>query len=224
MAIPFSIRAPAFYAALRTPGKPAGTTVAEADLEAKANPADTRPYLFVCYAHDQRDLVVQEIEWLQGQGFEVWFDEAIEAGQRWSEDLALAIEGCAAMLFFMSPRSLSSRYCLDEIHFALECGRPIVPVEVEPSELTPGLRLSLGGTHRIFMHRMSSGDFRQKLARGLRSAIEGKQPPGRGAAGGSPPADRASPLAVLFSSHWRPAAFGVFAALVAFIAMMAIGP
>ncbi|NHA14416.1 toll/interleukin-1 receptor domain-containing protein [Thioalkalivibrio sp. XN279] len=193
-------------------------------MQATANSAGTGPgaYLFVCYAHDQRDLVVSEIEWLREQGFEVWFDEAIEAGQRWSEDLALAIEGCGAMLFFMSPRSVSSRYCLDEIHFALECGRPIVPVEVEPSELTPGLRLSLGGTHRIFMHRMSAGDFRAKLASGLHRALGGLPPPARGA---SPTAGHhAPPPGPLFSAHWRPAAFGVFAALVAFIAMMAIGP
>lgn len=193
-------------------------------MQATANSAGTRPgaYLFVCYAHDQRDLVLREIEWLREQGFEVWFDEAIEAGQRWSEDLALAIEGCGAMLFFMSPRSLSSRYCLDEIHFALECGRPIVPVEVEPSELTPGLRLSLGGTHRIFMHLMSAGDFRAKLASGLQRALAGLPPPARGVPTSA--ARHAPPPGPLFSAQWRPAAFGVFAALLTFIAMMAIGP
>jgi hypothetical protein len=207
------------------PAIDSGTTLGEAGLEAMADSAGSnsgRPYLFVCYAHDQRGLVVQEIDWLREQGFEIWFDEAIEAGARWSEGLAVAIEGCAAVLFFMSPRSLSSRYCLDEIHFALECGRPIVPVEVEPSELTPGLRLSLGGTHRIFMHRMASADFRLKLASGLRSAIEGQHPPGRAA--GAPQASRVSPGPLFSSGHWRQAALGVFAALVAFIAMMAIGP
>lgn len=206
------------------PANARGRPTLEGDLEATVDSAQDQsgPYLFVCYAHDQRDLVVQEIDWLRQQGFEIWFDEAIEAGQRWSEDLALAIEGCAAMLFFMSPRSLSSRYCLDEIHFALECGRPIVPVEIEPSELTPGLRLSLGGTHRIFMHRMTGTDFRQKLARGLRSAIAGRQPQLRGAA--APAATQVPPPGPIFSGHWRAAAFGIFAALVAFIAMMAVGP
>ena len=183
--------------------------------------AAARPYVFVCYAHDQRDLVVREIEWLRSQGFEVWFDEAIEAGQRWSEDLAIAIEGCAALLLFMSPRSMSSRYCLDEIHFALECGRPIVPVEIEAVELTPGLRLSLGGTHRIFMHRMASEKFRPKLASGLRSAMEGGEPAGRTLA--PPAAPRPPGAGLLPIGNWRPAALGVFMALVAFIAMMAAG-
>ena len=194
----------------------------EADLApetATAGP-DSRGYVFVCYAHDQRDRVVAEIEWLRGQGFEVWFDEAIEAGHRWSEDLAIAIEGCAAVLFFLSPRSVGSRYCLDEIHFALECGRPIVPVEIEPVDLTPGLKLSLGSTHRIFMHGMPGEKFRPKLASGLRSAIEGREP-ARRAPG---PAARPLGAGLLAERNWRPAALGVFAALVAFIAMMAAGP
>jgi hypothetical protein len=208
----------------KPPANEHGRTSLETRLQAAADSAGTRSgaYLFVCYAHDQRDLVVREIDWLREHGFEVWFDEAIEAGQRWSEDLALAIEGCGAMLFFMSPRSLSSRYCLDEIHFALECGRPIVPVEVEPSELTPGLRLSLGGTHRIFMHRMSAQDFRTKLASGLQRALAGLPPPSRGVS--APATSHAPPPGPVFSTQWRPAAFGVFTALVAFIAMMAIGP
>ena len=127
-------------------------------------PAPGSRYVFVCYAHDERKVVLEQIEWLRANGFEIWFDEAIEAGNRWSEDLARAVEGCAAVLYFLSPRSASSRYCLDEIHFALECGRPIVPAEIEPVTLTPGLRLSLGGTHRVFMYKMDHEDFRRKLA------------------------------------------------------------
>jgi len=111
-----------------------------------ARRATTTPYVFVCYAHDERDLVVGLVEWLRSQGCQVWYDEAIEAGSRWSDDLAHAVEGCAAFLYLLSPRSISSRYCLDEVHFALECGRPIVPVEIAPVSLTPGLKLSIGGT------------------------------------------------------------------------------
>ena len=133
---------------------------------ASATVTPTGPYVFVCYAHDEREIVLEQIAWLRSQGFEVWFDEAIEAGSRWSEDLARAVDGCAVFLYFLSPRSTSSRYCLDEVHFALECGRPIVPVEIAPVTLTPGLKLSIGGTHRIFMHRMPAREFRVKLASG----------------------------------------------------------
>jgi TIR domain len=175
-------------------------------------------YVFVCYAHDEREVVLEQIEWLRTEGFAVWYDEAIEAGSRWSEDLARAVDGCAAFLYFLSPRSTSSRYCLDEVHFALECGRPIVPVDIAPVTLTPGLKLSIGGTHRLFMYRMGPEEFHRKLARGLREAMQGQ--------GAAHPieARAAAPRRLPFEPpamvSWRPLMFGIFTALLVFVAMM----
>lgn len=179
----------------------------------------TGPYVFVCYAHDERAAVLEQIEWLRGDGFEVWYDEAIAPGSRWSEDLAQAVDGCAAFLYFLSPRSVSSRYCLDEVHFALECGRPIVPVELSPVTLTPGLKLSLGGTHRLFMHRMDAAEFRRQLARGLRDAMQGHKAahPIETRPAAEPPRLPFEPRAAV---SWRPVVFGVFTALLVFVAMM----
>lgn len=173
--------------------------------------------MFVCYAHDDWKVVRENIDWLRENGFEVWFDEAIAAGSRWSEDLARAVESCAAVLFFLSPRSANSRYCLDEVHFALECGRPIVPAEIEPVTLTPGLRLSLGGTHRLFMYKMDPDDFREKLAGGLRAAMSGSVAPGVHA-DTVPAAVQATAAAAPATPgfDWRPLAIGAAAALVAF--------
>ena len=175
-------------------------------------------YVFVCYSHDDRDTVDEQIRWLKGQGFSVWFDEAIEAGSRWSDDLARAVEGCAAFLYFVSPRSVSSRHCLDEVHFALECSRPIVPVEIAPATLTPGLKLSLGGTHRLFMYQMEPGEFRHKLARGLGDAIAGGST--AHAIESRPAQARRLPLEPAFAVNWRPVVFGAATALAAYIAMM----
>lgn len=184
-------------------------------------PASDRRYVFVCYAHDERKFVLEQIGWLREQGIDIWFDEAIEAGNRWSEDLARAVEGCAAVLFFLSPTSATSRYCLDEIHFALECGRPIVPAEIEPVTLTPGLRLSLGGTHRIFLHRMDLEGFREKLASGLRAAIAGT-PESTLHSGASSPAARvqAPPAQAEAPFNWRPLLIGALVATGVFAAIL----
>jgi hypothetical protein len=185
---------------------------------AAAPPAGTPPYVFVCYAHDDRDVVVGQVAWLREAGIHVWYDEAIEAGSRWSDDLARAVDGCSAFVYFLSPRSVSSRHCLDEVHFALECGRPIVPVEIAPVTLTPGLQLSLGGQHRLFMHRMEPVEFRRKLERGLREAMS------RASAThpieSRPAGARRLPLEPLFAVQWRPYVFGIVAALAAYVAMM----
>jgi hypothetical protein len=174
--------------------------------------------VFVCYAHDERETVVAQIDWLRAQGFTVWFDEAIEAGSRWSDDLARAVEGCSAFLYFLSPRSVSSRYCLDEVHFALECSRPIVPVEMAPVTLTPGLKLSIGGTHRLFMHKMEPEEFRRKLAKGLKDAMSGSN--AAHPLETRPVAPQRLPLEPAFAVGWRPVVFGIASALMAYIAMM----
>lgn len=179
------------------------------------------PYVFVCYAHDERETVLEQIEWLRGRGLVVWYDEAIEAGSRWSDDLAHAVGGCAVFLYFLSPRSVGSRYCLDEVHYALECSRPIVPVELAPVELTPGLKLSLGATHRLFMHRMETGEFRSKLERGLREAMTDK--PGVHAIESRQPQALRLPGEPAAAVNWRPVIFGVASAMLAFVAMMIFG-
>lgn len=179
------------------------------------------PYVFVCYAHEDREIVFAQVAWLKSRGFHLWVDEAIEAGSRWSDDLARAVEGCGTFLYFLTPRSVNSRYCLDEVHFALECGRPIVPVEIAPVTLTPGLKLSIGGTHRLFMHRMEPEEFRRKLAKGLEDglaagnavhAIESRRP-----------GPRRLPLEPAFAVQWRPVVFGMVSALTAYIAIMIAG-
>jgi len=181
-------------------------------------PAGTSPYVFVCYAHDDRDVVVEQVAWLRRAGIHAWYDEAIEAGSRWSDDLARAVDGCSAFVYFLSPRSVSSRHCLDEVHFALECGRPIVPVEIAPVTLTPGLQLSLGGQHRLFMHRMEPAEFRRKLERGLREAMS--RASAEHPIESRPSGARRLPLEPLFALQWRPYVFGIVAALAAYVAMM----
>jgi hypothetical protein len=188
-------------------------------MEHATTPAlPTTPYVFVCYAHDERDVVLEQIAWLEKQGFAVWYDEIIEAGSRWGDDLARAVDGCAAFLYFLSPRSVGSRYCLDEVHYALECGRPIVPVELAPVTLTPGLKLSIGAKHRLFMHRMEPGEFRRKLAKGLRDAMAGGS--AAHAIEARPTEVRRLPLEPMFAVNWRPIVFGVATALLAYIAIM----
>lgn len=193
------------------------------DPSPAAQATDSR-YVFVCYSHDERDLVLEQVRWLRKNGFEIWIDEVMDAGNRWTEDLARAVEGCAAVLYFLSPRSAASRHCLDEIHFALDCGRPIVPAEIEPVTLTPGLRLSLGGTHRIFMHRLSAGDFREKLANGLRAAMDGASTQslhGGPASSVRHGTERPVEAEQVPSFHWRAILAGMLVALGTFLLIMA---
>jgi hypothetical protein len=93
-----------------------------------------------------------------------------------------------------------------------------VPVEISSVTLTPGLKLSIGGTHRLFMHRMDREEFRRKLARGLQDAMTGAA--SAHPLESRPPEVRRLPLEPRVAVNWRPVVFGIATALAAFIAMM----
>ncbi len=48
------------------------------------------PYVFVSYAHKDVSLVYPELTWLNNQGINIWYDEGIEAGTEWREELGQA--------------------------------------------------------------------------------------------------------------------------------------
>ena len=128
-------------------------------------------HVFICYSHEDAAVVKEEALWLSRQGFTLWYDDNIAAGLAWSEELACAIADASAILYFLSSSSVSSAYRMDELHFAKDRGCPIVPIEMEPVTLSPGLHLTLGTKQFVKMDGMSRKDFRNKLASGLSAIV-----------------------------------------------------
>ena len=52
-------------------------------------------YVFVSYSHGDSSSVYPELVWLKESGFNIWYDEGIEAGTEWTEALA-RLAGLAA--------------------------------------------------------------------------------------------------------------------------------
>ena len=50
------------------------------------------PYIFVCYAHEDSDVVYPELQRLHDSGVNIWYDEGIAPGHEWTQELADAIE------------------------------------------------------------------------------------------------------------------------------------
>jgi len=121
------------------------------------------PYIFVCYAHEDSDSVYPEISWLHDQGVRIWYDEGISPGLEWTEALASAIQGSAKVLFFVTPRSVTSEHCRRELNFAQEEDHDVVAVHLADTEIPPGLRLSLNNRQAILRHELSDDLYRQEL-------------------------------------------------------------
>ena len=130
------------------------------------------PYVFVCYAHDDAKIVYPEILWLRNQGINIWYDEGISPGAEFPERLGQAILGAKLVLFYVSPTSVNSRHCRDEVYFALDQNRPVLASHIADAEMPPGLALSTGTTQALMRYEMRQKDYRKKLLAGIQQLTE----------------------------------------------------
>ena len=119
--------------------------------------------IFISYSHGESSEVQPVIRWLRDNGFNIWFDESIRAGESWREELAIAINESTMVLFFMSEKSVSSEHCRKEIAYALDAATPILSVVLEPVDLAPGLKLALSDVQAIRANELTDQEFHDTL-------------------------------------------------------------
>ncbi len=119
------------------------------------------PYVFVCYAHADDQVVYPEIEWLNQQGVNVWYDEGISAGRIWRAEVGNAIKNASRILFYISRSSLASDHCSREINFALDELREVIPIYLEDIALTTDLQVGLSSVQAL--HRDQDPRYRDHL-------------------------------------------------------------
>ena len=84
---------------------------------------------FVSYSRKDSEFVLRLVTDLRRAGADLWLDQLdITGGQLWDDEIEAALESCAGVLAVLSPEALGSRNFKDEISFALEEDKAIVPV------------------------------------------------------------------------------------------------
>ncbi len=129
------------------------------------------PFIFVSYAHRDSVEVFAELLWLRQQGYNIWYDEGIEPGLEWREEIASAISRCSALVYFVTPASVTSENCRNEVHFAADEKIPILSVHLRTTELTGGLRLTLSTRQAIHKYELSRQGYQEKLLHRLGSYV-----------------------------------------------------
>jgi WD40 repeat protein len=99
--------------------------------------------VFVSYSRADADFARKLNDSLQIQGKTTWFDqESIASGSDFQQEIYRGIKACDNFLFILSPRSVNSPYCKDEVEYAASLNKRFVTVlhrEVNPSDLHPEL-------------------------------------------------------------------------------------
>ncbi|MBR5015554.1 MAG: toll/interleukin-1 receptor domain-containing protein, partial [Clostridia bacterium] len=91
----------------------------------------TEPYIFISYAHDDKDIVFPEIKRFNEAGFHVWYDEGISPGNEWTDEIANALEKCAVFVVMITPVSALRKNVLNEVNFALDEDKPFLAIHLK---------------------------------------------------------------------------------------------
>jgi WD40 repeat protein len=103
------------------------------------------PDVFVSYSRRDADFVTRLAEALQARGKDVWIDvEGIRDAEVFPAALREAVERSDGFVFVISPDSVASRFCEQEVEHALELNKRVVPLilhKVPDEQLPEGIRV-----------------------------------------------------------------------------------
>jgi hypothetical protein len=115
---------------------------------------------FFSYSRDDAEFALRLAGDLKAAGTHVWLDQLdIAPGERWAHAVQDALTVCANMLVVLSPTSVASTNVEDEVSFALEEHKTIIPILYR--ECTVPYRL----------RPLQYVDFRTDYARGLKAML-----------------------------------------------------
>jgi len=122
--------------------------------------AEKQRRTFISYSRVNQEFALKLAGELRASKFAVWLDQLdIPTGARWDNELEKALNECGIFLVILTPASIASENVKDEIGFAIDHGKHILPVLLDECEIPLRLR------------RLQYVDFRKKkFSEGIASA------------------------------------------------------
>lgn len=118
-----------------------------------------QPYIFVSYAHKNLDVAMNIIKRLQLDDYRVWYDEGIDPGTEWDENIGSHIERCGFFIALLSSEYLDSSNCKDELNLVRELEKPRLLIYLEDLQLPVGLRMRLSRLQAIHKYKYSDQEY-----------------------------------------------------------------
>ncbi len=114
--------------------------------------------IFISYSHRDSDRVHPLINRLISEGYEVWYDEGIDPGTEWDENIAMHLKQCSGIIAFISENYVESENCRDELNYARDLGKERLLVYLEGVELPAGMAMRLNRIQAIHKYKYKSND------------------------------------------------------------------
>jgi hypothetical protein len=114
---------------------------------------------FISYSRQDKEFALDFAREMKASGLSVWLDQLdIPTGARWDDEVESALRECTIFLIILTPASVSSENVKDEIGYAIDHGKRIMPVLLQ--ECVVPLRL-----RRFQYTNFTSIEFREGVKR-----------------------------------------------------------
>lgn len=117
--------------------------------------------IFVSYARTDGEFALKLAKELRAANVNIWMDQLdIRAGDTWDRAVEDALHRCRGLLIVLSPSSVSSRSVMDEVSFAIEENKKVIPVLYQACKIPFRLR------------RVQRTDFTSDYSAGLSKLVD----------------------------------------------------
>jgi hypothetical protein len=86
--------------------------------------------IFISYSRQSEAIAKTLAEDIEALGHTVWFDQELSGGQAWWDQILATVRSCDVFVFVLEPAALNSTACKREYGYAVDLGKPILPVLV----------------------------------------------------------------------------------------------
>jgi len=122
--------------------------------------AITKETIFFSYSRADSEFVISLAKTLREAGANIWLDQLdIKPGTRWDKSIERALASSPTVLVIMSKTAVESDNVMDEVSFALEEGKKVVPVLLEKCDIPFRIR------------RLQFADFSKDQTKGIATLI-----------------------------------------------------
>lgn len=119
-------------------------------------------YIFVSYAHLDKERVYPELKRFHNQGYPIWYDEGIPPANEWPKEIEEKIIKSSLFVVFMSENAVESDDVRNEIYLAIYEKIPVITIYLEETELKSGLKLKLSSIQGILKYSISEEKYVSK--------------------------------------------------------------
>jgi len=96
--------------------------------------------VFVCYSHHDKTFTKKLADELESHGMQVWWDyDSLKGGQDWQREIEIGIKQCDFFLVALTPDAVASEWVGNEITYANQAQKTIIPLHLKKCEIPIGL-------------------------------------------------------------------------------------